>query len=508
MTKVRVLIVDDEPDLRWVLAGLFRDAGYDTTEMPDAESALQSAVEAPPDVVVSDVRMPGMDGVELLGKLTERDPDLPVVLLSAIEDLDTAVGAMKLGAYDFVKKPFDRERLLATVDRAAERRHLHRELAELKDRLEERQVNLGVSARAQELDRTLDLVAPQGSLSLLIQGESGTGKEVIAREIHRRSPFADGPFVAVDCGAVPEQLMESQLFGHRKGAFTGAIQDSAGLFRMADGGTLFLDELGNLPLALQAKLLRVLQERVVVPVGGGEPVPFDARLISATNAQLSDDVQAERFRIDLFHRIAEFSLDVPPLRSRPEDVLHFARHFLIEANAEMGRQITGLRRSCRGAAARPRLARQPARAAQRDPPIRRAVRRRPNRVPRSRRRAGGSTRAAIPCHRPVAAVDRAHSTRQRRARGPDPPRRPGGRRRQQGGRGPHAADRLHDSPPQAQATRPARSRGAAAIGMARLPWHGVRSTNPTSEARGHKPPCQRLQRILIVVSTTWQGACS
>lgn len=341
MSKGRILIVDDEPDLRWVLTGLFRDEGYQTNEAADALAALQSADDNPPDVVVSDVRMPGMDGVELLTKLTDRDPDLPVVLLSAIEDLDTAVGAMKRGAYDFVKKPFDRERLLVTVGRAAERRQLHRELAQLKGRLQQQRVSFGVSEQALALDRTLDLVAPQSTLSLLLQGESGTGKEVLAREIHRRSAFAQGPFVAVDCGALPEPLMESQLFGHRKGAFTGAVQNSAGLFRMAHGGTLFLDELGNLPLSLQAKLLRVLQERAVVPVGGGEPVPFEARLICATNARLQDDVQAGRFRIDLFHRIAEFSLEVPPLRTRPEDVLHFARHFLLEANAEMGRQLTG-----------------------------------------------------------------------------------------------------------------------------------------------------------------------
>ncbi len=341
MSDVRILIVDDEPDMRWVLGQLFRDGGYEVTEAANGHEALAMLDKAPADLVISDVRMPGMDGVELLRQLSERDPDLPVILLSAVEDLETAVGAMKLGAYDYVGKPFDSQRLLVTVGRAAEQRRLRCEVARLKDRLEEKRISFGESNAARELDRTLDLVARQGTLSVLIQGESGTGKEVIAREIHRRSPFAAGPFVAVDCGALPEPLMESQLFGHRKGAFTGADENRSGLFRMADGGTLFLDELGNLPLALQAKLLRALQERSVVPVGGGDPVPFNARLLCATNASLQDDMQAGRFRVDLFHRIAEFTLQVPALRERPEDTRHFALTFLAEANAEMGRRIGG-----------------------------------------------------------------------------------------------------------------------------------------------------------------------
>ncbi|MEQ1630886.1 MAG: sigma-54 dependent transcriptional regulator, partial [Planctomycetota bacterium] len=171
---------------------------------------------------------------------------------------------------------------------------------------------------------------------------SGTGKEVVAREIHRRSPVAQGPFVAIDCGALPEPLMESQLFGHKRGAFTGADRDRPGLFQLADGGTLFLDELGNLPLTLQAKLLRALQERAVVPVGGDEPMPFRTRLLCATNAALDDDVRAGRFRIDLYHRVAEFTLSLPPLRTRKQDIVHFARRFLAEANRELGRQVEGL----------------------------------------------------------------------------------------------------------------------------------------------------------------------
>jgi len=341
MRNTVILIVDDEPDMRWVLSGLFRDEGFDTVEAADGREALALAADTRFDVVLSDVRMPEMDGIELLRQLGRVDRELPVVLLTAVEDVETAVKAMKDGAYDYVGKPFDPARLLATVTRAAEHRRLHSEVASLRSRLDEKPVCFGQSAAARELDRTLDLIAQHDTLSVLIQGESGTGKEVLARELHRRSAVASGPFVAVDCGALPEQLMESQLFGHRKGAFTGADRDRIGLFSMADGGTLFLDELANLPLALQAKLLRALQERAVAPVGGGDPVPFRARLLCATNATLQQAIQAGEFRIDLFHRIAEFTLEVPPLRNRPEDVAHFSRLFLAEANAEMGTRIVG-----------------------------------------------------------------------------------------------------------------------------------------------------------------------
>src|SRR5262249_48407883 len=233
------------------------------------------------------------------------------------------------------------QRLLLTVQRAAEQHALRREVVQLRS---ERAgaADLGSSRAAAELQRTLDLVAAQTSLSVLLVGESGTGKEVVAREVHRRSPVQGGPFVAIDCGALPEPLLESQLFGHKRGAFTGADRDRQGLFQMAHGGTLFLDELGNLAPALQQKLLRALQERAAVPVGGSEPVGFQARLLGATNALLGEDMRAGRFRVALYHRVAEFTLRLPPLRERPDDVLHFARRFLADANAEMGREVRGI----------------------------------------------------------------------------------------------------------------------------------------------------------------------
>ena len=340
MTSPRILVVDDEKDLRFVLRGLFEEAGFEVDEAADGERALVAVAKHAPDVVLTDVRMPKVQGLELLRELQRREPDVPVVLLSAVEDVATAVDAIRNGAFDYQAKPYDAQRLLLTVQRAAEQRALKREVQKLRSG-EDKAPDFGTSEKARELGRTIELVAAQSSVSVLLVGESGTGKEVVAREIHRRSPVANGPFVAIDCGALPEQLMESQLFGHKRGAFTGADRDRDGLFQLANGGTLFLDELGNLPLPLQAKLLRALQERKVTPVGGDQAVAFRTRLVCATNASLEDEVKAGRFRMDLYHRVAEFLVALPPLRSRPEDIRGFARAFLQEANRELGRRVEG-----------------------------------------------------------------------------------------------------------------------------------------------------------------------
>ncbi len=339
MKPPHILIVDDEPDLRWVLQGIFKDAGYSTQVAGDGNAALECLKQFPADVILSDIVMPDMDGRALLREVQSKDSDLPVILLSALEDIETVVEAMRDGAFDYLAKPFERERLLVTTQRAVEQRQLRMEVAELRGQLQNKDVNFGPSRQAQDLDRTVSLVAKQGILSVLLIGESGTGKEVVAREIHRRSDNAAGPFVAVDCGALPEQLMESQLFGHVKGAFTGADRNQPGLFCTADGGTLFLDELGNLPLNLQSKLLRALQERQVVPVGGGKPVAFNARLLAASNANLIQAIDDGTFRLDLYHRIAEFEVNLQPLRQRPEDILDFAKRFLHEANQDTGRRV-------------------------------------------------------------------------------------------------------------------------------------------------------------------------
>ena len=346
MARHQLLIVDDEPDLRWMLRGLFEDAGYEVREAENGKQALELLQQSAdsgqlPDVVLSDMRMPEVSGLELLRSVRRQFSDLPVVLLSAVEDLATAVDAIKEGAFDYQAKPFDQERLKLSVNRAAEQHALRREVQQLRDAQAHTPLDFGPSRVAQDLRRTLEIVAQQDTVSVLITGESGTGKEIAARAIHHLSPLQSGPFVAIDCGALPEHLLESQLFGHERGAFTGADRSRQGLFTMADGGTLFLDELGNLPLPLQAKLLRALQERVIVPVGGNKPVPFRARLLTATNADLQVDIEAGRFRVDLYHRIAEFTVTLPPLRDRPDDITHFARAFLAEANIEMGRRVDG-----------------------------------------------------------------------------------------------------------------------------------------------------------------------
>src|SRR5690606_15641732 len=320
MTAGRILVVDDEPDLRWVLSDLFARAGFEVATAADGRAALAEVVTRDFDVVLSDVRMAGGDGVQLLQDVRAHDPDLPVILLSAVEQIETAVGAMKLGAYDYLAKPFDRHRLLGAVQRAAEKRRLAREVHELRRRGGS---DLGTSAAAREIDRKLTLVAGPARLAVLLVGESGVGKEIAAREIHRRSAEANGPFVAIDCGAIPEALIESTLFGHRRGAFTGADRDQDGLFVAADGGTLFLDEIGNLPLALRPRRLLALQERAVGPVGGRTAQPFRARLVCATNADPAESVARGTFRLDLFHRIAEMRIDLPPLRERPEDIVYF-----------------------------------------------------------------------------------------------------------------------------------------------------------------------------------------
>lgn len=336
-SSARLLLVDDEEDLRWLLAGCLRDRGYDVVEAQDGEHALELSRAQKPDAVVSDVRMPGLSGVELLVQLLEGDPKLPVVLMSALDDVATAVGAMKLGAYDYLAKPFDNEELVRVVERAVEAKSLRSEVLRLRAGLLGSATRFGVSEPAVELERRVRLCASTPQLSVLIEGESGTGKEVIARTLHELSPQSGARFVAVDCGALPEPLLESLLFGHTRGAFTGADRDRRGLFLEANGGTLFLDELANLPLGLQSKLLRCLQEREVRPLGAEQAVPFDVRIVCAANRDLLAETKAGRFRLDLYHRVAEFTLRPPALRERPEDIDFFADLFLERIGEELGR---------------------------------------------------------------------------------------------------------------------------------------------------------------------------
>ncbi len=329
----RILIVDDEEDLRWVLKGLFRKEGYEVREAGDGIEGFQAALEWPPDLVITDIRMPRCDGLELLEKLRERRPTLPAVVLTAVDQVETAVSAMKGGASDYVVKPFDNAHLVSVVENLLEG---------LADRspsappIRGGLPRLGVSSAARSLAEEAARVAPT-ELSVLLQGESGTGKEYLARAIHALSPRREGPFTAVDCGALPPSLAESLLFGHRKGAFTGAEKDRKGLFLEAQGGTLFLDEIGNLPPEIQAKLLRVLQEKAVTPLGESEPRAFDARVLCASNRDLSLAAREGTFRLDLFHRINGFTLRIPPLRERPIDIRWFAGLFLLEEGGNRAR---------------------------------------------------------------------------------------------------------------------------------------------------------------------------
>ncbi|MBI2566080.1 MAG: sigma-54-dependent Fis family transcriptional regulator [Candidatus Schekmanbacteria bacterium] len=294
---------------------------------PDALRALQTGGFP---VMVTDLKMPGFDGMTLLRKALGLDPDVLVIVITAFGDMATAVAAMKAGAFDFLPKPCDRDHFQLTVRRAAEHARLRREVRELRGGgASAGKLFIFVSAAMAELLARADRVAASDA-TVLIEGESGTGKELVARRLHRASHRAGGPFVPINCGAIPRELLESELFGHARGAFTGATQDRRGRFQQAEGGTLFLDEIAELPLELQSRLLRVIQEKVMDPVGADRPVPLNVRVVAATNRPLEALVRAGQFRQDLYFRLNVVPLSIPPLRERPEDILPLARHFLAQ----------------------------------------------------------------------------------------------------------------------------------------------------------------------------------
>ncbi|MDO8476442.1 MAG: sigma-54 dependent transcriptional regulator [Candidatus Rokubacteria bacterium] len=340
---VKILVVDDEPDIRAVLGECLTAAGFETQEAGDGAEAVAAVQAERPAVILLDVIMPRQGGIEALPELKRIAPDVPVIMCTAYMDVPTAVRAMQLGAYDYLTKPFDPELLLLTVKRALERRELLARIDELKSQgegisLAER---MGGSRGIESVIQQVAQVA-RSNFTVLIQGETGTGKELVARAIHNQSPRRDKPFVAVDCGAIPETLVESELFGYEKGAFTGAVHRKDGRFQAAGSGTVFLDEVGNLPLPTQAKLLRALEERQVTPLGATRPVPVDARIIAASNVDLEDASRAGRFRPDLYYRLNEFGISLPPLRSRREDIAHLASRFLDEVSMELRRPVHGI----------------------------------------------------------------------------------------------------------------------------------------------------------------------
>ena len=337
----RVLVVDDEPGLRQSLGLLLADAGYQVTAEGDGAKALERALAEPFDLVLCDVRMPAMDGTAFLRAYTGRWGSALVIMMSAYGGEEAALAAMKEGAYDYIPKPFRPDEVILTLRKAEERERLGNTIATLKAQLDTRPSARALVVESPVMRQALAIVARVAGhpTTVLITGERGTGKEVIAQAIHRASPRAAGPFVAVNCAAIPDTLLESELFGYAKGAFTGATGDRPGLFEQADGGTLLLDEIGELPLPLQAKLLRVLQESEIRRVGDQKTRRVDVRVLAATARDLAADATAGRFRHDLFDRLNVVTIHLPPLAERREDIAPLAQHFATQVARRLGRPV-------------------------------------------------------------------------------------------------------------------------------------------------------------------------
>jgi len=343
----RILVVDDDRDMCDLLEIELRHRGFEPIATTTGREALELLKTQPFDVALADLNMPDLGGIELCARIAEHGIELPVIVVTAFGSLETAVEAMRAGAYDFITKPVDMELLEHALKRAVGHRRLTAQVASLSEAVERaRRFDdlLGESAVMQRLFRQLEQIGDT-AVSVLIEGDSGTGKELAARALHRRSARSDGPFVALNCAALPEALLESELFGHVKGAFTDAHRPHRGLFLQADGGTLFMDEIGELPIGLQPKLLRAIEERTVRPVGAEREEHFDIRLVCATNQSLDEAVEAGRFREDLYYRINVVRIELPPLRARGSDILLLARHFVDLYAAQFDKQVNGISRA-------------------------------------------------------------------------------------------------------------------------------------------------------------------
>jgi two-component system response regulator HydG len=342
--KPRVLIVDDERSMCELLETDLKLREFDVLWFTSVEDGYRAVLEQPIDTVLTDLKMPGIDGLEFCRRIVENRPDIPVVVMTAFGSLETAVAAIRAGAYDFVTKPVEMDMLALTLGRAVAHRGLQEKIKVLSQAAERAtgfEDIIGASPSMQRLYDQLARIADTET-SILITGESGTGKELVARSLHARSRRRRKPFVAVNCAALPDALLESELFGHAKGAFTDARSDRKGLFVQAEGGTIFLDEIGDMPLPMQPKLLRTLEESKVRPVGSDQEVPFDARIVTATNRDLETAVEENRFREDLFFRVNVIQLDLPPLRSRGTDVLLLAQHYLHLFAERAGKEVEAL----------------------------------------------------------------------------------------------------------------------------------------------------------------------
>ena len=332
-----ILIVDDEPGVRSALGGVLRDEGYEVAAVDSGEACLERLAQQSYDVVLLDIWLPGLDGLATLARMRERHVDAQVVIISGHGNVESAVRAIKMGAFDFVEKPLSLEKTMLVVRNALRQRRLEAENQALRARVDAQFTMVGESAAMERLREQVDMAAPSNG-RVLIFGENGTGKELVARNIHTMSRRRSAPFVEVNCAAIPEELIESELFGHVRGAFTGALADRRGKFELAHGGTIFLDEIADMSLKTQAKVLRVLQEQVMEAVGGSTRIKVDARVVAATNKHLPSEIRAGRFREDLYFRLNVIPIVVPPLRSRREDIPLLAEHFMAMLAREYGRR--------------------------------------------------------------------------------------------------------------------------------------------------------------------------
>jgi len=337
----KILIIDDNESLRYTLTSVLDEAGYESLAVEDGYKGLEAVKTNMYNLVISDMKLPGMDGMQILREIKNLNPDIPVIVLTAFGDIKNAVEAIKHGAYDYLTKPFNNDEMIITVSKALEMDYLNREVNLLRKKYDEsysKDMITGSTAKMKELMEQIKAVSPT-NLTVLLQGESGTGKEVIANMIHRLSNRNEKQFIAVDCGAIPEALIESELFGYEKGAFTDAKSQKEGKFEQAEGGTLFLDEVSNLSDANQVKLLRAIEDRKITRLGGKKAKKLDVRIIAASNILLSQAVNNQKFRSDLFYRLNEFHLELPPLRERKEDISLFVELFINNANSELNKNV-------------------------------------------------------------------------------------------------------------------------------------------------------------------------
>ena len=337
--KAKIVVADDEPRIRKMICRLLTDEGYDVMPVENGREAVEALLSFQPDVILLDQQMPVMTGVEALEEIKQISPNQVVLFVTAFGSISLAVDAVKKGAYDFIEKPFDNDKLLLTVGRAVEHSRMKGEISNLKKSLgEKKSAVIGDNTGLKQVMTQVRRVA-ETNATVLIHGESGTGKELIARAVHDNSLRSQGPFVAINCGAIPLTLMENELFGHERGAFTDAKEAKAGTFERADGGTLFLDEVGELPLDAQVKLLRVLEERRITRIGGKKAIPVDVRIVAATNRNLDDEVKNGHFRLDLLYRLNVFTLILPPLRERKEDIPLLTNFFIRKYNRTLSLDV-------------------------------------------------------------------------------------------------------------------------------------------------------------------------